>query len=130
MITSMPAKDFYNGFYNPSNQYGWANPNPAWQNQEGNVAWNLGEQQQSAPFTKKLAEAGFGGVDPKSQWGRSLYGRSQEGYGAAQLTNPGLSWQDYLGTLDFNKMYQEMTPSQKGFNDAQIRTPIRWQRRV
>lgn len=120
-----------NPFYDAQSKYWWGGPEfPFHHNGLPQLNWGFGEQNPEGPWTSYLAKLGYGGLDPKGQWGRSLYGRAQEGYTAAQQTNPGLMWQDYLHTLNIPHMYAGLGPDEKGFNDAQFGGPARWQRRV
>jgi hypothetical protein len=69
-------------------------------------------------FMAYLSNNGLGGFDRKSQFGQSLYGKTQSGYQAAILNNPGLSYRDYLNTHlggnAFGDAYNAATPEQRG----------------
>jgi hypothetical protein len=93
--------------------------------------WRYGEEiEPGAPWTAKLAQLGYGGLDPRGMWGRQLFSRAREGYAAARQQNLNLQWQDYLKNIDVNRMWAGLSPSDKGYSDAQFGGPPRWQRRA
>lgn len=124
----MPANAGGSPFYNPKFDYWRGNEFPFLRGQPS-ANWLYGENNPQGPWTAMLSSLGFGGLDPKGQWGRSLYGRAGEGYAAAHAANPVVNWQDYLKTLDIPTMYAGLSPAEKGYNDAQFGGPVRWQRR-
>jgi len=123
-ISSAPGSPFYD----PSWSYIYSQPDLMdW------TSWTYGEDNPGAPWTKKLADLGYGGMDTRGNWGRSRYNRAQEGYGAAaqgELQKGSvLNWQDYLSKLDIDKMWNTLSPTEKGYNDAQFGGPPHWNRR-
>lgn len=83
----------------------------------------------SAPqgeFERFLSAQGYGGFDRKAQFARSMYGRAQSAFDAAQLSNPGLTWRKFLSTLQnrnfLDKTYASVGNQARGaFNPAQTR---------
>jgi hypothetical protein len=131
LITSypMPTNPSNNPFYNPAFDYWRGNEFPLPRELTA-TQWEYGEQNPEAAWTRYLAELGFGGMNTKGAWARGLYGRAGEGFQAARQRNEVLDWQDYLATLNIPQMYAQLTPGEKGYNDAQFGGPVRWQRRV
>jgi hypothetical protein len=125
----MPANSGGNPFYNPNFNYWRGTPYPFLPGKP-QADWLYGERHNEGPWTAYLASLGFGGLNTKGDWARSLYGRAQEGYEAAHGQNPVVNWQDYLHTLDLPKIYAGLGPDEKGLNDAQFGGPVRWQRRA
>ena len=134
-ISSYPGAggggSFRSSFYDPNFDY-WRGQEFPFGMPEGRdyTEWAYGENNPEAPWTAALARLGYGGLDPKSTWGRSMFNRAQEGYGAAHLQNPVVNWQDYLQTLDLDKLYRQLGPNEKGYSDQQFGGPARWQRRA
>lgn len=127
-ITSWPSYDPRNPFYVPGNSYG--NPGgSSWQNDPLNIGYQIGEQNNAAAWTRRLAQMGYGGMDTKSAFLRSLFGRVQEGYEAAQMDSPGLYFQDYLPTVDLERSWLDASPSARGDTSANLAPNVRWQRR-
>jgi hypothetical protein len=124
-LSSYPGR---NPFYNQDSDYWRGQEFPLGMNMP-ETNWRVGELQPLGAWTARLGELGFGGLDPRGQWGRSIYNRAQEGYAAAQRRNPILNWQDYLTTLDIPGMYAGLGPEEKGYQDQQFGGPARWQRR-
>jgi hypothetical protein len=122
-----------NPFWRPRNGYGGANPitgdrqdfydTPEVRDDPDNPSAPYGE------WERFLTEQGYGGMSNKAQWGRSLYNRAQSGFDAAQLSNPGVTWRDYLNTLEggwLDNLYAGLSPQQRGaFLPGQTRV-IRW----
>jgi len=127
-ITSFPNSPFYD----PS----WTYPqtNPLQPTTGTPLGWVTGEQNPGDPWTARLAALGFGGLDNKGMWAQQLYNRARSGYGAAaqqafnQKRGP-LQWQDYLQSLDLQRMWEGLGPGEKGYTDTQFGGPPRWQRR-
>lgn len=134
MISSFPGSyrpyDPNNPFYNPNDPYGWNQPNPQTQEQYGNVGWEYGEQNHDASFTRRLAEMGLGGTDPRSVFAAGQLNKAERGYGASKQTNLDLQWQNYLKSLDFDRMYNNQSPNLKGYSDQTYAPPARWQMRA
>lgn len=128
-MTSLPTYNPSNPFYDPTHSYG--NPGGgAWKDDWLNIGYQVGETDQSAAWTKHLAEMGYGGMDNKSTFMRALYGRAQEGYGASRMQAPGLTWQDYLKTADLERLWQDSSPIARGDTSANYAPNARWQRRA
>lgn len=130
-ISSLPAPVGPGGnpFFDPRFGY-WNNVEFPFPRRMPEANWAYGEQNPEAAWTSTLARLGYGGTDPRGQWGRSLYGRAQEGYAAAKQKSIGLDWQDYLKTINLDRMYAGLGPEEKGYSDQQFGGPARWQRRV
>lgn len=109
-----------NPFYDWLNLYGGTNPlNGAPQNWYNTplVRDDLSQTMPQGEFERYLSTAGFGGFGNEDQWARSLYGRTQQGYQAAELNNPNLSYRDYLTGLGSDWLrtaYANLTPNQRG----------------
>lgn len=130
-ITSSPTYDPKNPFYSPGFNYGgaWGG---GWRDDPLNTGYQVGEQNNAAAWTRRLAQMGYGGMDTKSAFLRSMFGRIQEGYGAAQMDAPGLYFQDYLSTITPDKLersWLDASPSARGDTSAQLSPNVRWQRR-
>jgi hypothetical protein len=99
-------------------------------NNPANLNYIYGEQNPEASFTRRLADLGYGGTDPESAYMRSQFGKAQSGYGAAKQTNLALNWQDYLKSLDFDRMWMDQSARLKGYNDPNFAPPTRWMQRA
>ena len=79
-------------------------------------------------FERFLSNQGFGGFDNRSQWARSMYNRSSSGYDAAQLSNPDLTYRDYLNTLtgQLDDAWASLTPDQRGISTPGQTRWVRW----
>ena len=103
-------------YYDPQNTYGGS--------------WNLGDwastpvggmQEEKAPqgvYARWLADNGFRDFTGAGEFARQQYGKMQTGYEAANLTNPDLTFKNYLagqgqGLMD---QYRRLTPEQRGEN--------------
>jgi len=127
-ITSVPTYDPQNPFYNPN--FGYNNPNgSAWSDDQLNLGYQIGEQDKSSAWTRKLAMMGHGGTSNQDMFLRSQLGRAQEGYGAAQMDAPGITWQDYLKGLDLNRILADSSPTARGDRQNLITPNVRWARR-
>jgi uncharacterized protein YraI len=70
-----------------------------------------------AEFEKFLTERGYGGLNDKGDFGRSLVDRAKSGFASAQLDNPALTNREYLAGLgsDFlDRARAAATPQQRG----------------
>ena len=78
-------------------------------------------------FERYLASQGLGGFDRSSSNARAMYGRTRQGYDAAMLTNPFLSYRDYLNKEfgGFQQAFQQMTPNQRGERPQQFAGRLR-----
>jgi hypothetical protein len=69
------------------------------------------------------------GFNRQAQFYRSLYGQTQNGYQAALLNNPALSYrnylQDYFGNGQAADLWNALTPQQRGENPAQFSPRVR-----
>lgn len=127
-ITSWLTYDPKNPFYVPGQSYG--NPGgSAWQDDPLNVGYQVGEQNNDSAWVRRLAQMGYGGMDTKSSFLRSLFGRAQEGYGAAQMDSPGLYFQDYLKGIDIERAWLDASPAARGDTSSMLSPNVRWQRR-
>jgi hypothetical protein len=63
-----------------------------------------------------LTNNNLGGFDRRSQFAQGLYGKSQQGYQAAALNNPTLSYRDYLNQHlgSVGGLFDTLTPEQRG----------------
>ena len=125
-----------NPFYDPNDPYGWqpgmATPDaPGSINETGNALWIYGEQNPEAPWTAALAAKGLNGVDAKSLWARSQFGRMYEGYNAAKQKNVNYQWQNHLraNVDNLDRMWLEQSPTTRGDNDPAFAPKSRWQMR-
>ena len=86
-----------------------------------------------AEYEKYLTDQGFGGLNRKGDFGRSLVDRAKSGYAAAQLNNPALTNRQYLAGLgnDFlAKARAAATPQQRGEQYGIMAPRARWTSRV
>lgn len=118
----MPAYTGYNNnpWWRPPNWYGGTNPwtgdSQDWYDTP-TVRDDLSETMPYGEFERFLTEQGFGGNSRRDMTARNQYNRSQSGYEAAQLTNPNLSYRDYLNTMEggwLNEVLASMTPQMRG----------------
>lgn len=121
----MPAS--YTGyFYDPQSAYGGQYAPGQWAKTPiGGGNWNSYLEDPSnrdATFTRYLAQVSGPGApwgdpnNPQGAWARQMFGNTVTGYEAALATNPLLKYQDYLGGLDLQSMYDALTPQQQGKN--------------
>ena len=120
--TTPTADQKSNPFYKPTSHYG------------GTQNWYdtpLVKQSAGfdAEFEKFLTDSGFGGLNQKGDFGRSLVDRAKSGYAAAQLNNPALTNRQYLQGLGGNFLKNARaaaTPQQRG-EEWGIKAPAaRW----
>jgi len=82
-----------------------------------------------AEFEKFVTDQGFGGLNRKGDFARSLADRAKSGYAAAQLNNPALTNRQYLDTLGggfLRNARAAATPQQRG-EEWGIKAPkARW----
>ncbi len=82
-----------------------------------------------AEFEKFVTDQGFGGLNRKGDFARSLVDRVKSGYGAAQLNNPALTNRQYLAGLGKNFLANATaaaTPVQKGQQWSIAAPRARW----
>ena len=103
-------------WYQSGNTYGDAQGRNWWETPLGRDF--LSPTIPQGEWTAYLSNNNLGGFDRKSQFAQSLYGKSQGGYQAALLNNPGLSYRNYLnqflGGGGLDNAYNEATPEQRG----------------
>ena len=86
-----------------------------------------------AEYEKYLTDQGFGGLNRKGDFGRSLVDRAKSGFASAQLNNPALTNRQYLAGLggDFlAKARAAATPQQRGDQYGIMAPRARWTSRV
>ena len=86
-----------------------------------------------AEYEKYLTDQGFGGLNRKGDFARSLSDRAKSGYASAQLNNPALTNRQYLQGLggDFlAKAQAAATPQQRGEQYGIMAPRARWTSRV
>ncbi len=86
-----------------------------------------------AEYEKYLTDQGFGGLNRRGDFGRSLVDRAKSGYAAAQLNNPALTNRQYLNGLggDFlAKARAAATPQQRGEQYGIMAPRARWTSRI
>ena len=89
------------------------------------------EQNPDAVVTRYLAGRGVGLAAPgaRAEWLRGQGRNFQAGFQAAQADDPTLTFQKYMGSLDFNNLlrtYQRMAPQARGENWSRVAGPSRW----
>lgn len=70
-----------------------------------------------AEFEKYVTDNGFGGLNRKGDFARSLADRAKSGFASAQLNNPALTNREYLNSLGSNFLANARaaaTPQQRG----------------
>ena len=110
----MATNPFFNG-----GGYGWS-----WNGQPGSaygtdyVRDYLSPEVPRGEYETYLSANGLGGFNRQSQFAQSLYNRTQQGYQAATLQNPNLSYRDYLNTHLGGNFFQNAlaaaTPEARG----------------
>lgn len=125
-----------NAFYNPGSIYGGQNLTTGnaqdWYDTDAVKYFQDPTPTDRGTFMRYLNQQGAGGFDRRSLFGQSLYGRTGQGYEAAQQSNPNLLYRDYLDTLggDFvNNIWKGLTPEQRGESPARFASPVRWMSR-
>ena len=120
------ADQMSNAFYKPTSMYG---STQNW--------YDTPIVKQSAGFDaeyeKYLTDQGFGGLNRKGDFGRSLVDRAKSGFASAQLNNPALTNRQYLAGLggDFlAKARAAATPQQRGDQYGIMAPRARWTSRV
>jgi uncharacterized protein YraI len=111
-----------NPFYKPTSQYGstqnWYDTPIVKQSAGFDAEWE-----------KTLTDQGFGGMNQKGDFARSLTDRAKSGYASAQLNNPALTNRQYLSGLgsDFlAKARAAATPQQRGEQWGIMSPRARW----
>ena len=75
------------------------------------------------------AQSMGGGFSNQDQWARNLFSRAQSGFDSAQLSNPGLTWRNYLNRLGPNllqKSWAGLTPQQQGAFGPGLTRKVFW----
>jgi hypothetical protein len=116
----------YNLYYDPNSSYGGQYAPGEWATTPiGGGNWNSYLEtpaNRDAAFLRYLGEIGgptqeWGNPNaPKGAWARQQFGNTVTGYEAALATNPLLKYQDYLGGIDMDSIYNALTPQQQGKN--------------
>ena len=86
-----------------------------------------------AEYEKYLTDQGFGGLNDKGDFARSLSDRAKSGFASAQLNNPALTNRQYLQGLggDFlAKARAAATPQQRGEQFGIMVPRARWTSRI
>ena len=117
-----PAPSASNPFYDPGSKYGstqnWYDT-PIVKQSAG----------MDAEFEKFVTDQGFGGLNRKGDFARSLVDRVKSGYSAAQLNNPALTNRQYLAGLGSNFLANARaaaTPTQRGEQWSIAAPRARW----
>jgi uncharacterized protein YraI len=111
-----------NPFYKPTSQYG---STQNWYDTPI-VKQSAGFD---AEFEKYITDQGFGGMNQKGDFARSLTDRAKSGYASAQLNNPALTNRQYLADLGSNflaKARATATPQQRGEQWGIMAPRARW----
>jgi uncharacterized protein YraI len=123
---TLPAPPSSNPFYTPGSTYG---STQNW--------YDTPIVKQSAGFDaeyeKYLTDQGFGGLNRKGDFARSLADRAKAGFASAQLNNPALTNRQYLQGLgsDFlAKARAAATPQQRGEQYGIMVPRARWTSRI
>jgi uncharacterized protein YraI len=127
--TTAPTPSFNqqsNPFYKPTSQYG---STQNWYDTPI-VKQSAGFD---AEFEKYITDQGFGGLNQKGNFARSLADRAKSGYASAQLNNPALTNRQYLADLGSNflaKARATATPQQRGEQWGIMAPKARWTSRI
>ena len=82
----------------------------------------LSQQTPTGEYERFLTDQGYGGFNRRDLFARSQAGRANAGFQAATLTNPFLTYRDYLnqnlGPGFFDSVWRGLTPSQRGENPS------------
>lgn len=123
-------------FYRSGSNYGGKNlvsgQAQDWYDTDAVKYFFSGSPTEKGTFLRYLQQQGAGGFDRRSLFGQSLYGRTAQGYEAAQQSNPDLLYRDYLNTLGGNfvsDIWKSLTPEQRGETPARFASPVRWMSR-
>lgn len=82
-----------------------------------------------AEYEKFITDRGYGGLNDKGDFARSLADRAKSGFASAQLNNPALTNREYLaglGTDFLDRARAAATPQQRGEQHAIKRPMARW----
>jgi hypothetical protein len=124
-----------NAFYDSANQYGGQSLGGGsmdWYNTDAVKYFFSPSSAEKGTFLRYLQGQGSGGFDRKSLFGQSLFGRTGQGYEAAQQSNPDLLYRDYLNSLGpsfVDNIWKGLTPEQRGESPARFSSPVRWMSR-
>lgn len=113
----------WNAFYDP---YNWYGSDQNYYNTP--ISEIIGEQNPRGEWMRYMSGQGFGGTDRRSQWGYNQFGKMEDGYQAATMTNPNLKRREFYDqqTPQLEREWNLMAPSQRGeFMPAQTRW-VRW----
>lgn len=108
------------GYFDPRNtygaqQYGFTPQRPF---TSSPVGQRIIDADREAAYTRFLRERGIGQFGSRANFARQQYPQVEEGFRAAQLTNPFLPFYgapgSYLGGIDLDAIYRALVPSQRG----------------
>ena len=129
-LTTAFSQNATDPFYN-FNQF-QQNPDYDWTQTEpiGGAGGYL-ENNPQAAWTRYLqGNYGIGLTDtsPFSTFVRNQYQNAQRGFEAALAEDPTLIFQNYLSNINpnFQQMFSNLTPSQRGENVSRYAGPVRW----
>lgn len=111
-------------FYDPASAYGGTKYQPGEFGQSG-AGQEYYDQNPEVAWTEILGQLGFDPSTAKGQFGRGLWPQVMEGYKAALLNNPSLKIQEYVKTIDPNRMYQNQSARDRGENQQAFSTRAR-----
>jgi hypothetical protein len=117
-------------YWNPGSWYGGTNPSTGapqdWYNTPL-VRDDLSQELPYGEFERFLSNQGFDGFGRNAEWARSQYNRTRSGYDAAQLSNPNLSYRDFLATLpSMQDAYASLSAQARGDNTPGQTRRILW----
>ena len=114
--------------YNPQHPY--FDPNYSYGGAAGhqntaffNIAANSDPQ---AYYGLWLGQNGYDANGAQAKVARGLYQRYQQGYGAAQLLSPELTWKDYLGQQNIGNDINSMSLENTGVDTGRYTGRDRW----
>lgn len=122
-------------FWNPSSTYGgkgFTGQSQDWYDTDATKYFFDPSPGEKGEFLRYLQGQGAGGFDRRSLFAQSMFGRTSQGFEAAQQSNPGLLYREYLGTLGpsfVDNIWRGLTPEQRGENPARFASPVRWMSR-
>lgn len=123
-----------NSFYDGSSNYGWtpATPGGGEYYDSPQAKTVLEPTVPRGAFTRWLSGQNATGTGRRDLFAQSLFSKAQQGWEAAQLSNPYLLFRDYLGGLSPNfvdDQWAKLTPEQRGESPQKYAGPVRWMSR-
>jgi hypothetical protein len=106
-----------NPFWNPTSIYGGQNIQTGAPMDWYNTPLSTQADMPYGEWERSLTNQGFGGFGRSDLLARNLYNRSQSGFESAQLSNPAITYREYLGQLGngyFQEAINSMTPEMRG----------------